>query len=252
MKEAGEMAQNIQKGDLQIERKKDLTIVTAADYAVQEHLIEKLSLRFRNMNFIHEENFDRGFVNVDEETISAVIDPIDGTAMYSMHLPFWCVSLGIFKGYEPIYGFVFSPGSDLYFFNDNFNAYCNMNIVTIDDNIVIDRETNLFYASEAEKQFNVTFPGKVRNLGSTALHACLITDNRRNRALAFIGQSYLWDWAGAMPIILKAGGNIKYIDDTDIDFKKVINNNYQFEKNMLAYTGNDFNKIRSFFKEKSK
>lgn len=250
MSEAGAIAHKIQKGDLQLERKEDLSIVTAADYAVQEHLIDKLSSRFKNMNFIHEENFDRAQVNVDDETLSAIIDPIDGTAMFSMHLPFWCVSLGIFKGYKPLYGFVYSPGSDLYFYNDNENAFCNENIVTIDDNIVIDRETNLFYASEAEKQFDVSFPGKVRNLGSTALHACLITDNRRNRALAFIGQSYLWDWAGAMPIILKAGGRIKYIDNTDIDFKRVINNNYHFEKNMLAYTGNDFNKIKSFFKKK--
>ena len=131
--------------------------------------------------------------------MSAIIDPIDGTAMFSMHLPEWCVSVGIFRGYTPVYGFVYSPGFDMLFYNDDSNAYLNGRPLKADRNISVDNETNIFSASEVSNRFIVDFPGKIRNLGSTALHACLAADNARNRTLAFIGKSNIWDWAGAVP-----------------------------------------------------
>lgn len=244
---AGEKAHALQKKGIKVRRKKDATIVTEVDFLIQDYLISEISQKYPDLIFVHEENFNTSASPISNDTVSVIIDPIDGTAMFSMYLPMWCISIGIFKGFEPVYGFVYSPGSDMLFYTDDDNSYLNGRKLTVDRNLIIDSETNMFCSSEAG--FSITgFPGKIRNLGTTALHACLTADNRRNRLLAFIGQSFLWDWAGAIPVIRKAGGNIKYLDGSEINIKKIIDNGYALEQNAVAYNSDNFELIKNYFK----
>ncbi len=245
--EAGMIADTIQKDSIHIERKVDKSIVTQADLLVQNYIIEKFSEKFKGLNFIHEENFDRAKREVNDDIISIIIDPIDGTSMFSMYLPIWCVSVGVFMGYEPMYGFVFSPGSNMFFYNDNEFSYLNDRILYVEKIAAIDSETNIFYSTEVYKNIQIDFSGKVRNMGSTAFHAVLMADNKRNRLLAFIGKSYLWDWAGAIPIILKAGVKIKYLNGSKINYKEIIENNYEIKDYLIAYNVDDFNLIQKIF-----
>jgi len=246
---AGDTAHDLQKKGLDIKRKSDRSIVTQADLLVQDLLIDKIAKKYSGINFIHEENFNISTNNIEESTITAIIDPIDGTAVFSMHLPTWCVSIGIFSGYTPLYGFVYSPGLGMLFYNDNENSYLNENVLTIKKNIEIDNESNIFFASDIRSVLNISFPGKIRNLGSTALHACLTADNRRNRSIAFIGKSNLWDWAGAVPIVLKAGVNLRYFNGEKIDFEEIIKNRYSLPDYLIAYNSDDFEAIKNIFKE---
>ena len=243
---AGSAALQMQRGILEIQRKEDSTIVTQADIWVQNYLTEKISERFADFQIISEEktNFNTDFSG---DKISVILDPIDGTAMFSMHLPIWCISIGIFKGYTPLYGFVFSPGSDLLFYNDDNASYLNGKKLISNPAVVIEKETNIFYSSEI-RDVKINFPGKVRNLGSTALHACLTADNSRNRLLAFIGKSYLWDWAGAIPVILKAGVTLKYLNGRDLDYKSIIENGFELEDYAVAYNAENFELIKNIFK----
>jgi len=245
---AGSSALQMQRGILEIQRKEDRSIVTQADMWVQTYLTEKISERFKDFQIISEEKTNRN-TDFTEDRISVIIDPIDGTAMFSMHLPIWCISIGIFKGYTPAYGFVFSPGSDLLFYNDDNGSYLNGKKLTSDPSVIIEKETNIFYSSEI-RNIKINFPGKVRNLGSTALHACLTADNRRNRLLAFIGKSYLWDWAGAIPVILNAGVKLKYLNGSDLDYKAIIDNGFELEDYAVAYNADDFETIKDIFVRK--
>jgi myo-inositol-1(or 4)-monophosphatase len=249
IKNAGTTALQMQRGDLNIQRKEDCSIVTEVDFWVQNFLIDQISRRYSEFQFVCEEksNID---MNFSGDVISVIIDPIDGTAVFSMHLPLWCVSIGIFRGIEPLYGFVFSPGSDLLFHTDNECSFLNGIRLISDPDIRIDNETNIFYSSEI-RDVSIKFPGKIRNLGSTALHACLTADNRRNRLLAFIGKSFLWDWAGAIPVILKAGVKIKYLDGRDIDYMAIINNNFSLEDYAVAYNAPDFNTVKNIFRRRN-
>jgi fructose-1,6-bisphosphatase/inositol monophosphatase family enzyme len=249
--EAGNLAATIQHGVIKIERKKDASIVTQADTAVQELLIRSISAHYKEVSFIHEENFRGGIDLPPSDAMVVVIDPIDGTAMYSMYLPVWCVSVGVFRGTEPLYGFVYSPGFDMLFYNDNDNAYLNGEIRRVNAGLHFDRETNIFYASEAHDHYAIVFPGKVRNLGSTALHACLTIDNVRNRTLAFIGRSHLWDWAGAIPIIEKAGGHVRYITGEQVRYAEVFSGDCMFPEFLVAYAHDDFNLIKNIFIKKT-
>ena len=209
---------------------------------MQNFLIKQISEKFPDFTFIGEESPENRSV-LAEDKVSVIIDPIDGTAMYSMHLPIWCVSIGVFNGFSPVYGFVYSPGCGMMFHADDKHSYLNGSRLTINTQMDIDTETNIFYSSEI-RGIKIDFPGKARNLGSTALHACLTTDNMRNRALAFIGKSFLWDWAGAIPVLEKAGVTVRYIDGRELDYERIIQNGYELEDYAVAYTCSDFKTIR--------
>ncbi len=235
----------MQKGILDVQRKDDRSIVTQADIWAQSFIIDSISGRFPGFKFISEE-LPNSTADYSEDKVYVIIDPIDGTAMFSMHLPIWCVSVGIFRGYTPLYGFVYSPGSDLLFHNDNDRSYLNGKPLIAETITDIEKETNIFYSSEI-KDLKIDFPGKIRNLGSTALHACLTADSARNRLIAFIGKSYLWDWAGALPLILKAGVKVRYLDGREIDIKEIIGNNFKLIKYAVAYNAERFDIIKKIF-----
>ncbi len=250
MRKAGALAAKYQHGALEVKRKSDRSIVTQADQAVQDFIISRISGRYRNLNYIYEENFSSVMQELDDSMTTVIIDPIDGTAVYSMYLPLWCVSIGIFQGYNPLYGFVYSPGANMLFHNDGRYAYLNDEIRQVDKDMPVDSESNILQASEVRNKYIVDFQGKVRNFGSTALQACLTIDNARNRTIAFIGKSNLWDWAGAVPIILRAGGALKYINGEEIDYKAIIKNKCKLTEYLVAYNSRNFSDIRKLFKRR--
>jgi myo-inositol-1(or 4)-monophosphatase len=245
---AGQKALSIQRTRPAVTRKSDSTIVTEADTLVQDYVTSEIVKKYPEINFICEEISTELKKDINKDTISAIIDPIDGTAVYSMRLPTWCVSIGILKGFEPVYGFVYSPGCGMLFHNDDNHTYLNDEIIRADANLKIDSETNIFTAAEIQKLFNIKFPGKLRNIGSTALHACLCTDNEVNRTVAFLGRSYLWDWAAAFSILRNSGAGYKYFSGKEIDIEEVIKNGNKLTDYVLAYSGVDFDTARNFFK----
>jgi myo-inositol-1(or 4)-monophosphatase len=246
MIEAGELCAAIQKRGVTVRKKKDSTIITEADIQVQEMLVRGIERRFPEMKFIHEENQEKNYRDVREDTWLAVIDPLDGTAVYSMGLPTWSISIGFFFGFEPKYGFVFSPPSNLFYHNDDIAAYRNGLQIAVDPEMNIDSESNLFVTAEIFRSYHVSFPGKVRNLGSTALHGCLVADNAITRTIAYIGRSYLWDWGGVIPIVVRAGGSLRYLSGKTLDIQQIIANGCSLPEYCIAHSVNIFEEIRGF------
>ena len=234
----------MQQRGFSLSRKKDLSIVTDADILIQEYLYRKISARFKDAVVICEEGFEPDINLMDEKKMSVIIDPIDGTAMLTMGLPFWCVSLGIFDGFKPVYGFIYSPACGLFFSNDDGNAFCNGTVIKTDKSLAPESETNVFFASEFIKDYDLAVVGKIRNLGSTALHAALVAYNTKSRGIAFVGGGNLWDWAGALPILQRAGADVKYMSGKDIDFSAIAANGYRFLEVMLAYSSENFEQAR--------
>jgi myo-inositol-1(or 4)-monophosphatase len=245
---AGKKARRIQKHGFSAARKDDASIVTEADTLAQEYLVKKISARFKDAAIICEENFDRSKNLMDKEKLSVIIDPVDGTAVFSMGLPFWCVSVGIFDGFKPAYGFIYSPGCGMFFSNDDHSAFCNGRVIKADKQLAPESETNVFFASDLLKNYELAAPGKIRNLGSTALHAVFIADNKKSRGIAFVGSGNLWDWAAAIPILQKSGAGVKYMSGREIDFSEVAANAYRFPEVMLAYSAHDFESAKKIFK----
>lgn len=110
VRETGKIAAGFFAGrmSLAIDRKGAQDLVSEADRACEEHIVESLSRAFPGDSFLGEEG---GMRYPGGEAIW-VIDPIDGTHNFLTGVPFWCISLALVVDGEAVLGLVYDPGED--------------------------------------------------------------------------------------------------------------------------------------------
>lgn len=94
--------------NLEIEIKKDKTLLTKADIEIQGIIVETIKRYDINANFIAEEK-DLRIVNRSNKIIW-VIDPIDGTRPFTEHDNYeYCCAIGVLENGIPIASMIFMP-----------------------------------------------------------------------------------------------------------------------------------------------
>jgi myo-inositol-1(or 4)-monophosphatase len=108
-REAGALALDMRLGVAVVLAKSSPTdVVTAADHAVEEQLVERLRRARPADGLLGEE-----FGSVDGTSgLTWVIDPIDGTVNYLYGIPQWGVSIGVEDGDGAVVGVVYDPAKD--------------------------------------------------------------------------------------------------------------------------------------------
>jgi myo-inositol-1(or 4)-monophosphatase len=94
--------------ELEVERKGTQDLVSQADRACEDLIVNALRNLFPQDGFLGEE---RGAQNEGAQAIW-VIDPIDGTANFLRGIPFWCVSLGLLAAHQFVIGVIYNPVTD--------------------------------------------------------------------------------------------------------------------------------------------
>jgi myo-inositol-1(or 4)-monophosphatase len=186
--------------DTRVERKADRSLVTEADREIELFLVEQLDQRFPGWAFLGEEYGQRG----RSECLWA-IDPIDGTAAFSGGLPVWGVSLGLLQGDRVVAGWFYLPLTDeLYAAGPNGPATWNDQPIHVAAETHMDRNLLITVPSDAHRHFELAWPGKVRSLGSVAAHIAYVA--RGIAVGSLVGRPSLWDIAGALAVLQRAGG----------------------------------------------
>ncbi len=104
--------------------------VTEADIEAEEAIIRILSEEFSEHGILAEES---GLHKGSNEFLW-VVDPLDGTNNYSVGLPFFCVSIALVQGIEPVLGVVFDPlREDLFVGVKKQGAKCNGKKIVVSD-----------------------------------------------------------------------------------------------------------------------
>ena len=108
--------------DFSISEKKDShDLVTDVDRESQQIISTELNSRFPEIPIIGEEDKD-----ITKEEHAFFIDPLDGTLNFVKQIPFFTVSIGYWKGNEPICGVVFDPiRKDLFYSRKGTGSYLN-------------------------------------------------------------------------------------------------------------------------------
>jgi myo-inositol-1(or 4)-monophosphatase len=180
-------------------------IVTQADQAISEMLIEKLSPT--GIPIISEEAHYSSDVLPEDMW---VIDPIDGSVNFSNGLPLYAISISLVRGLSPQLGFVCIPSmGELYFTLSPERALLNGRPFVHEH---IDRSDSLVAASFSGRPLSVEYElfqavnegmrGCLRT-GSAALNICWVASGKLQGAYGF--QAKLWDIAGALAIAKAAG-----------------------------------------------
>jgi myo-inositol-1(or 4)-monophosphatase len=226
VREAGMLALGLQHFPFPLARnyKSDGSIHTEADDVVENYLLNAITRCYPNVNTISEET-TQYFDPVKSYTF--VVDPIDGTDIFTQGLSGWCVSVGLLNNkLRPIAGIVYAPKLDLMIFADiGMRAKCNQEEIS---NRVANEfsspQSNLIVSSTIHKYVDLArYSGKIRSIGGAALHLCFPLIYPGILGTIHYGNIHIWDIAGAHAIILShkwdieyaSGGKISYFDLID-------------------------------------
>lgn len=193
--------------------------VTAADRAVQAHLVAGLRKRFPGDGVIGEEDESGAGITVDcPDPLGRnwVIDPIDGTNNFVAGLGHWAVCVGLLERGEPVLGVVYEPlGDAMYAAARGQGATLNGRAVAahgaaLSSASIVMLTSNAIDAQGRCPEWVTAFlkqtTWKVRVLGSAAVEAVSVAAGVAHAAVTVNGK--LWDCVAPAAIVLEAGGTI--------------------------------------------
>jgi len=193
------------------ERKADRTLVTAADREVEAALVAELGTLLPDAGILGEE----GAARESRGPYRVVLDPIDGTAAFVAGLATWCVCIGILEDARPVAGVVHLPCLGETYSAVGGAAWLDGTpLAPLGDSGPVGDRFIVTHA-HAHRRHRITYPGKVRSLGSTAYHVALVARGAADGAL--LGHAHLWDLAGPGAILTAVGGGYEYLGGGPVD-----------------------------------
>ncbi len=186
-------------GQVTAEWKRDGSVVTRADRAVEDFLVDQLKRRFRGYAIVSEEG---GHADGDQGTWH--VDPIDGTSSFLEGLAHWGPTLCLVRDDQLVVGAFWQPRlKEFWFAERGAGAWrCDVRLKA-SDLARPQREQTLCAPSRFHLAGPVPWPGKVRALGSSAAHLALVASG--SAAVAVVPEWALWD-VGCGALLLEESG----------------------------------------------
>jgi len=207
--------------------KKDGSIVTKADHAMQQALTERLAELCPDIALLGEEmSAAEQQAMLDTEQPLWCLDPIDGTSNFAVGLPFFCVSLALIEQGKVTTAVVYDPVRD-----ECFSACLDQGAWLNDEALVAGnvglglKRTVAFIdfkrlPDALSTQLVKERPyGSQRNEGSIALELCWLAAGRGH--LYLHGGQHIWDYAAADLIVSEAGAYACTLDGDSV-FKNTL------------------------------
>ena len=226
-KKAGEIMLKYFKEDADIRFKEDKTIVTIADETINNYLIDEVKKRFPDHAVDGEEN------SSGESKYVWVCDPVDGTAMYSKHIPVAVFSLALVVDGVPILGVVYDPFTDsLYEATKGGGAFKNGNPIHVNninlEDIACYGNYDMWYNIEKEYDISKTINDlqkevTLSKIGST-IRAAMCVASGDFAFHIFPGHIHKnCDVAASKIIVEEAGGKVTDFDGNEQRYDRSIN-----------------------------
>ena len=205
------------------EYKADGSVVTDADGKVEAYLFDEVRRAFPQANILTEET-ERPYD--PNRPFTFAIDPIDGTDAYSQGMPGWSVCVGLLnEAMKPVAGVIYAPAWGSLFLADvakravhngrpvlSFSPPCEP----------LNSNQNFMIHSRLHENIDLgRLPGKLRSIGSTALHICFPLIYRAVTG-AISGKGRIWDMAAAQAINLSVGHRLEYLHGGEIDYRPLV------------------------------
>ena len=223
-KEAGALLLDFYRSVETYEHKGRVDLVSEADKASEEFLVQEIRRIFPEDGIIAEESEKQdggisGFV--------WVVDPLDGTTNFVHSHPHFCVSIGILRDKEPVIGVVYAPVSDDLFSGvRGKGAHCNDAAISVSNTASIQSAliaSGFPYAREETVLAPIL--GRVQSVplnahgfrrsGSAALDLCYVAAGQLD---AYWEEDVrAWDMAAGLVIVEEAGGCCSGLDGRKCD-----------------------------------
>jgi fructose-1,6-bisphosphatase/inositol monophosphatase family enzyme len=205
--------------------KQDGSVLTSTDLFISRYLIDTIKSSFPRANIICEEELTPFS---EDAPYTFVIDPIDGTDVYSQGFPSWCIAIGILdQQLQPVGGIISAPrwgigttdGLLIYRFPDQPLMLQGAPFTLEKD---FSQLNQLVVCSNSYKHLDFSGTGgKLRSFGSNILH--ILSPAIHNHILAAVfSPCYIWDIAAAHAIVAAAGLEVRYASGAPVDYRTMI------------------------------
>ena len=223
----------------------DEELVTSAELALVNFFRDHLNSIFPGHGVFGDPLPAEDYVH-GEKRYLWIYDPLDGVANFQAGIPIWGISLALLENFWPVFGVTFMPVTgDLFYAVVGQKAYRGEREIRIPDTGEISNESVLLTYSRFHNQYQSTFPGKIRNLGSTSAHIIYVAMGRAEGAL-LANVSYR-DLAAAQIILMAAGGKIHRLDGREFHLSDYLSGQ-RIEGHLIAAPEGSFESIRMYLK----
>lgn len=206
--------------------KGDLSIVTQADRAI-EALIAEVADRPEQGSFLlgEETIFSKSedYLQSALKGRTLVVDPIDGTAPYAYQIPLWGSSIGLMENgvltegaiYFPVTGEIFISEGESILFSDETRPDAPGKLARLTPVKAWWNDHGLIAVTQGlAKKGRLNFSNPVHTLACAVLPMSYLL---RGRYLAYVGSLKLWDLGGGIPLLLKAGFDMRLLTGEKMD-----------------------------------
>jgi myo-inositol-1(or 4)-monophosphatase len=241
---AGDVQMANFRGDMQVDKKGAIDLVTNIDVAIEREFRAMIAERFPDHVVLGEE-FARTDAAQDVPSYCWVFDPIDGTTNYAHGLPIFCCSVALEQDGVPVVAAVYDPNRrELFTAERGQGAWLNgeplrvSSSATLIDSLLV---TGFHYnihrdPGELMAIFTafITRARAVRRLGSAALDLCYVAAARFDGFWELKLQP--WDVAGGALIVEEAGGIVTTVNGAAFGSRKgsVLATNGRIHDEMLG------------------
>jgi len=195
--------------------KDDGSVLTNTDLYISSTICDVIRTLFPEANIVTEESLNEFD---DHAEMTFVLDPIDGTDVYSQGSPAWCISLGILDRNHKCVGamvnaprFGLSRDQGLFFRQDpGKRVLLNGQIFKVDTDKDEPRQIAMGSNSPRHLDFSC-FRGKIRCYGSNILHMVSILIHSHIQG-AIAVPCFAWDMVGAHALLEACGFAVRYAD----------------------------------------
>jgi len=208
--------------------KKDGSLVTEADSAMQNAMIESLQEYWPEYTVLGEEMTDaeqQEKLDCDAQGLW-ILDPLDGTSNFASGVPIFSVSLGLVIDNEVVLGAIYDPNRDEMFSAiKGQGAWLNgQTLKCITERVLLEQCTAQIDFKRLKPDMRVCLSrehpyASQRNFGSGALDWCWLAAARS--PVYIHGGQKLWDYAAGQLIFSEAGGLAKTFSGDSV-FKKTL------------------------------
>lgn len=241
-REAGALLLEYAEAGFHIEYKNPINLVTDADHAAEQCVIDRLKALFPAHRFLAEE---QGRLEEAQSPYLWIIDPLDGTTNFAHGYPAYCVSIGLEYEGRCVLGAIFDPSrNELFTAVEHRGAQLNGRPIHVSDTRTLDRSllvTGFAYDIRETPRNNLnhfsSFALKAQGLrrtGSAALDLCYVAAGRFDGFWEV--RLHPWDMAAGSVIVREAGGRLSNFSGTDLSIygQELVATNGQIHEAMLA------------------
>jgi myo-inositol-1(or 4)-monophosphatase len=223
----------------------DEELVTSAELSLMNFFRERLNTVFPGHGVFGDPLPDEDYVH-GEKRYLWIYDPLDGVANFQAGIPIWAISLALLENFWPVFGVTLTPVTgDLFYAVVGQKAYWGENEIKIPATGEISNESMLLTYSRFHNEYVSSFPGKIRNLGSTSAHISYVARGRAEGAL-LANVSYR-DLAAAQIILMAAGGKIHRLDGREFHLSDYLGGQ-RIQEHLIAAPEGAFDSIRMYLK----